>query len=99
MRPRGVTSAERTGWIAVFVFLAGAFTLFFARALFTGGIPYYRDLLDTCLPLRAYASARLRAGELPQWFPYEGRHAAIGHLAELLRTSGALPLSPPQRAA
>ncbi len=39
MRPRGVTSAKRAGWIVVFVFLAGAFTLFFARALFTGGIP------------------------------------------------------------
>ncbi|MHB1846773.1 MAG: hypothetical protein ACYCWW_18280, partial [Deltaproteobacteria bacterium] len=59
-------------WGGAALFLGLAFVVFFAKALFSDGVPYYRDILVTCLPLRAYLTQRLRAGQLPQWFPYEG---------------------------
>ncbi|GAC1596216.1 MAG: hypothetical protein NVS4B10_05100 [Myxococcales bacterium] len=41
-------------------------------ALFQGQVPVLRDILHTTLPLGSYLGARLRAGQLPQWFPFEG---------------------------
>lgn len=51
--------------------LLGAWVVFFARHLFTDGLPYYRDLLLTYHPARQYLHERLWSGELPQWYPYE----------------------------
>jgi hypothetical protein len=39
--------------------------------LLSGAAPFYRDELLTALPLRAWATERLRAGALPQWYPFE----------------------------
>jgi len=52
-------------------FLLGTWVVFFARHLFTDGVPYYRDNLVTNLPLRRYLHERLLSGELPQWYPFE----------------------------
>ncbi len=51
--------------------LALCWAIPFVPFLLSGMAPFYRDELLTALPLRAYASARLRAGALPQWFPFE----------------------------
>lgn len=51
--------------------LAGAWSIFFSGQLLSAGVPYYRDILLTMLPLRAYINQRLRAGQWPQWYPYE----------------------------
>lgn len=52
--------------------LTAAFAIFFAPQLFTTRVPYYRDTLVTIIPFRAVIHERLRALELPQWYPREG---------------------------
>ncbi|HLL52030.1 MAG TPA: hypothetical protein VK447_00705, partial [Myxococcaceae bacterium] len=59
------------GRLAACAFLAGTWVVFFARHLFTDGVPYYRDNLVTNLPLRRYLHDRFLSGELPHWYPYE----------------------------
>jgi Bacterial membrane protein YfhO len=51
--------------------LSLAWALPFLPFLLGGVAPFYRDELLTALPLRAWASERLRAGALPQWYPFE----------------------------
>lgn len=45
---------------------------FFHRALFTDGIFNARDLQRVYYPLKEYWAARIRAGALPEWYPYDG---------------------------
>ena len=49
-----------------------AWLIVFGPVLLSDDGLFYRDQLITTLPARAYLHARLRAFELPQWFPYEG---------------------------
>lgn len=51
--------------------LCGAGTLFF-WPIVAGRVPIFRDILDSTAPLGQYIGARLRSGELPQWFPWDG---------------------------
>jgi hypothetical protein len=51
--------------------LLGGWFVFFGRAIFTSGLPFYRDVLVTHIPMRQFVSERLRSGNLPQWYPYE----------------------------
>jgi hypothetical protein len=51
--------------------LALCWAIPFVPLLLSETAPYYRDVLLTALPLRAWASERLRAGVLPQWYPFE----------------------------
>jgi len=46
--------------------------VFFAQLWIPGLILVKRDAFQFFLPLKQYAIDRLVAGELPQWFPYEG---------------------------
>lgn len=63
--------------------LLGAGTLFFWPILIDGRVPVFRDILDTTAPLGQYIGERLRAGHLPQWFPYDGLgEPFIGQLNE-----------------
>jgi SAM-dependent methyltransferase len=63
--------------------LLGAGTLFFWPIAVDGRVPVFRDIIDTTVPLGHYIGARLRAGHLPQWFPYEGMgEPFIGQLNE-----------------
>lgn len=61
---------RQTG-VAVSVALA-LWTLLFGPFLVMPGLPVYRDLLLTYLPLRHFWAERVSAGHLPGWFPYEG---------------------------
>lgn len=51
---------------------AGLWGLLFGPFLTTGSLPVFRDLLLTYLPMRLFWAERVRAGHLPQWFPWEG---------------------------
>jgi len=51
--------------------LLSAWALFVVR-LVGDGVPFDRDILRTDWPVRVYIGQALRAGVLPQWFPYEG---------------------------
>lgn len=44
---------------------------FLHRALFTSGIFGARDIQRVYYPLKAYWLERIRAGELPEWYPYD----------------------------
>src|SRR3954467_8776334 len=57
------------GWAGLA--LVGAWLLFFGQTIVSSRVPYERDILVTVLPLRHYLLERLRAGEIPQWYPYE----------------------------
>jgi hypothetical protein len=37
-----------------------------------GGRPYFRDFHQVYVPAKWYLAERLRAGELPQWWPWDG---------------------------
>jgi hypothetical protein len=37
-----------------------------------GGRPYFRDFLQVYVPAKMYLAERLKAGELPQWWPWDG---------------------------
>jgi SAM-dependent methyltransferase len=78
-------SASLTGrsLAASALFLLAAWAAFLWPILGQGGVPIYRDILHTTFPLGSYIGARLRAGELPQWFPLEGLgEPFIGQLNE-----------------
>ncbi len=63
--------------------LLAAGTLYFWPILIDGRVPVFRDILDTTAPLGQYIGERLRAGHLPQWFPYDGLgEPFIGQLNE-----------------
>ncbi len=65
------------------LFLLAAWAAFLWPILGQGGVPIYRDILHTTFPFGSYIGARLRAGELPQWFPFEGLgEPFIGQLNE-----------------
>ena len=52
--------------------LVAAWIVFFAPWLIdVDGIPYFRDLSRLYIPVRYFLHDSLRAGRLPQWFPYE----------------------------
>jgi len=52
---------------------AGAVFLFcFTRLLFWGDIVYCLDAGRMHLPIKAFLAERLRAGELPLWYPFDG---------------------------
>ena len=62
-----------------------AWALFFAAPLSSSGVPFYRDMLVTAMPLRRYINERLLQGELPQWYPYESLGVPlIGQIATTL---------------
>jgi hypothetical protein len=50
----------------------GGWLLLSGPHLFSDGVPLHRDQLFTYLPSQTYVHQRLRAGELPQWYSYEG---------------------------
>jgi hypothetical protein len=50
----------------------GATALFFLRALLTDQVFIARDLLRVYYPAHHYWAERVRAGEVPTWFPYDG---------------------------
>jgi hypothetical protein len=68
---RLLAKLKRRPRLAVAIALGGAWVVFFARILFTTGVPYAGDLLTTTLPLRRYLRERVASGEWPQWYPYE----------------------------
>lgn len=51
---------------------AGLWALLFGPFVVAGGLPVFRDLLVTYLPLRHFWAERVRAGHFPAWFPWEG---------------------------
>jgi hypothetical protein len=55
-------------WAALAVLVAVA-VLFLAPGLLLGRVPVFRDLLVLVIPLRSYAAAAIRGGELPLWNP------------------------------
>ncbi len=62
--------------------LVGAWLVFFGPQLFSSSIPFFRDNLLAYLPFRQYLHQRLRAGELPEWFPSESMGVPlIGQIA------------------
>lgn len=62
--------------------LGAAFLIFFGPHLFSADVPYYRDHLITNIPMRQFLYERLRAGEFPQWYPYESLGVpVIGQIA------------------
>ncbi len=50
----------------------GLWGVLFGPFVLTPGVPVYRDLLITYLPLRHFWAERVSAGHLPGWFPWEG---------------------------
>jgi hypothetical protein len=52
--------------------LVGGWLLFFAPQIFSRGVPFRRDALLLHLPIRQFIHESLKAGALPQWYPYEG---------------------------
>lgn len=52
--------------------LCGVVLAFYYRLWWPGLALAKRDAVRFFLPLKRYAAERLAAGELPQWFPYEG---------------------------
>jgi SAM-dependent methyltransferase len=69
---RESAALTRRSLVASALFLLAAWAAFLWPILAQGGVPIYRDILHTTFPLGSYIGARLRAGELPQWFPLEG---------------------------
>lgn len=57
-------------WLAPALFVLGALALH-AREL-AGGRPYWRDVHRIFVPVKHYIGERLAAGELPQWWPFDG---------------------------
>src|SRR5262249_49794991 len=64
------SSARRIALGAAAAALATA--AFFARAAFTRQIFIERDIQRVYYPLYAYWVERVRRGELPRWYPYDG---------------------------
>src|SRR5207249_1632446 len=58
-------------WLAVTV-LMGITLAFYHGLWWPGLVLIKRDAFRFFLPLKQYLIERLIAGELPQWFPYEG---------------------------
>ena len=58
-------------WAGPLLAVAGTL-LFYHRLLHADLILIKRDAVRFFLPLKQYMAERLLAGELPQWFPYEG---------------------------
>ncbi|MDN5940305.1 MAG: YfhO family protein [Nitrospira sp.] len=56
-------------WLAGLCLLV---SIFYAQLWMPGLVLIKRDAFHTFLPLKYYMMERLKAGELPQWFPYEG---------------------------
>jgi hypothetical protein len=63
-------AAARGRWAAIAA-IGGMWLVFFASPIFSATFPFYRDNLITYVALVKYMHERLRAGQLPQWFPYE----------------------------
>lgn len=51
--------------------LALAWGAAFGAVACSDAVPYHRDVLETLLPLRAFAREELLSGSLPRWYPYE----------------------------
>lgn len=51
---------------------SGVLAIVFPRVVFGGEVFYCRDMGSLHFPLRSYIAERLRQGELPLWFPFEG---------------------------
>jgi hypothetical protein len=60
---------------SAFLLIAGsalATAAFFYRVVFTSDLFIGRDVLRGVYPLKQYWATRVAAGELPEWFPYDG---------------------------
>lgn len=67
--PPAPARAENPATLAGAVLAATA--LAFALQFAGGGLPYFRDIVFTDLPLRLFIQEALREGRLPQWYPYD----------------------------
>ncbi len=71
MQADAPSDERRETRVAISVAL-GLWGVLFGPFLLTPGVPVYRDLLITYLPLRHFWAERVSAGHLPGWFPWEG---------------------------
>jgi hypothetical protein len=62
-----VRAVRSLPWLLLFVIWAT-----FSARYAGDGVPYYRDILRTNLPLDLVIGSSLRDGVFPQWFPYDG---------------------------
>ncbi len=70
-RDASVTNPMRNLLTVVSVAVA-ATSVFFHRLLITDGIFSARDIQRVYYPLKQYWASRVSAGELPEWYPYDG---------------------------
>ena len=66
-------AAEGARLSALALLVATAATMaFFHRAIFSDGVFSARDIQRVYYPLKQFWVTRVSAGQLPEWYPYDG---------------------------